>query len=192
MKRRRSCAGKQASVVGKNDQFIMLVSMSRLHYRPSLLLLALLLFAGGCQTPPAASPQPSPVAPAELAQVNAAVNRQGRPCPGDLCLSDWPDVADLDWLAAWDCKAYAVAKADRLIRQRDYAPARLEYVLIEGSPLRVTHTALLVDGRWVLDNGLRCQVCALEQFSAGLRITGRLPVAELPYLRRALQVTRHR
>ena len=186
MKRRRSCAGKQASVVGKNDQFIMLVSMSRLHYRPSLLLLALLLFAGGCQTPPAASPQPSPVAPAELAQVNAAVNRQGRPCPGDLCLSDWPDVADLDWLAAWDCKAYAVAKADRLIHL-GYHPDRLEYVLVAGPPLRVAHAALLVDDRWVLDTGLRCQVCTLEAFIGGAALQGRLPVADLPYARRALR-----
>jgi len=164
----------------------MLVSMSRLHYRPSLLLLALLLFAGGCQTPPAASPQPSPVVPAELAQVNAAVNRQGRPCPGDLCLNDWPDVADLDWLTAWDCKAYAVAKADRLIHL-GYHPDRLEYVLVAGPPLRVAHAALLVDGRWVLDTGLRCQVCTLEAFIGGATLQGRLPVADLPYARRALR-----
>ncbi|HRZ24699.1 MAG TPA: hypothetical protein P5326_11750, partial [Candidatus Contendobacter sp.] len=69
---------------------------------------------------------------------------------------------------------------------------RLEYVLIEGSPLRVTHAGLLVDGRWVLDSGLRCQVCTLEQFTAGVRLTGRLPATELPYLRQALQVTRRR
>jgi hypothetical protein len=146
-----------------------------------LLALALVLAAGGCRTlsdaaPPAVDP---------LIQVNTAVNQQGRPCPGDACLDDWPEVADLERLDAWDCKAYAVAKADRLIRQHGYDPARLEYVLVEGSPLRVTHAALLVDGRWVLDSGLRCQVCALERFAAGLRITGRLPVTELPYVRRA-------
>lgn len=152
--------------------------------------LALLLAMGGCQT--MLDPTLSAAELAALTEINIAVNHQGRSCPTDTCLENWPDVADLERLDYWDCKAYAVAKADRLIRQQDYAPARLEYVLIEGSPLRVTHTALLVDGRWVLDNGLRCQVCALEQFSAGLRITGRLPVAELPYLRRALQVTRHR
>lgn len=78
-----------------------------------LSLLALLL-AGGCQTTPALPP-PS-IAPAELVRVNTAVNQQGRPCPDDLCLSDWPDATDLDRLTAWDCKAYAVAKADRLIR----------------------------------------------------------------------------
>ena len=151
-----------------------------------LLALALLLAAGGCRTlsnaaPPATDP---------LIQVNTAVNQQGRPCPSDACLDDWPDVADLERLDAWDCKAYAVAKSDRLVRQHGYNPARLEYVLVEGPPLRVTHAALLVDGRWVLDSGLRCQVCELERFAAGLRITGRLPVAELPYLRRVPRAVR--
>ena len=152
------------------------------------LSLALLLAASGCWTlPDTTLPAPDP-----LIQVNTTVNRQGQPCLGDTCLDDWPDVADLERLDYWDCKAYAVAKADRLIRQHGYDPARLEYVLIEGLPLRVTHAALLVDGRWVLDSGLRCQICELERFAAGLRITGRLPVAELPYLRQALRVTKRR
>lgn len=156
--------------------------------RPSILLLALALplAAGGCRT----LPDTAPPATDPLIQVNTAVNRQGRPCPGDACLDDWPDVADLERLDAWDCKAYAVAKADRLNRQHGYDPARLEYVLVEGPPLRVAHAALLVDGRWVLDNGLRCHVCELEDFIAGLRIAGRLPVTELPYLRRAPQAVR--
>ena len=148
-------------------------------------VLALLLATAGCQTVPDAELT-------TLIQINTAVNRQGRPCPTDTCLDNWPDVADLERLDFWDCKAYVVAKADRLIRQQGYDPVRLEYVLIEGPSLRVTHAGLLVDGRWVLDNGSRCQVCELEQFTAGLRIAGRLPVTELPYLRQALQVTRHR
>ena len=158
--------------------------------RPSILLLALALplAAGGCRTLPDTAPPAAE--PAPLLQVNTAVNRQGRPCPGDACLDDWPDVADLERLDAWDCKAYAVAKADRLIGQHGYDPARLEYVLVEGPPLRVSHAALLVDGRWVLDNGLRCQVCELEDFIAGLRIAGRLPVTELPYLRRVPRAVR--
>ncbi len=156
----------------------------------SPLALALLLAAGGCRTVPDPAPLTAELIP--LIQVNAAVNQQGRPCPGDTCLDGWPDVADLERLDAWDCKAYAVAKADRLIRQHGYDPARLEYVLIEGPPLRVTHAALLVDGRWVLDNGLRCQVCELERFSAGLRVTGRLPVTELPYLRQVPRVGKRR
>ena len=151
-----------------------------------LLALALLLAAGGCRTlsnaaPPATDP---------LIHVNTAVNQQGRPCLSDACLEDWPDVADLERLDAWDCKAYAVAKADRLVRQHGYDPARLEYVLVEGHPLRVAHAALLVDGRWVLDSGPRCQVCELESFAAGLRITGRLPVTDLPYLRRVPRAAR--
>ena len=157
---------------------------------PPLLALALLLAASGCRTLPDTAPLAPELAP--LIQVNTAVNRQGRLCPGDACLDDWPDVADLERLDYWDCKAYAVAKADRLIRQHGYDPARLEYVLVEGSPLRVTHAALLVDGRWVLDSGLRCQVCELEHFAAGLRVTGRLPVTELPYLRRVPRVTKRR
>ena len=80
-----------------------------------------------------------------------------------------------------------------LIHQYGYDPARLEYLLIEGPPLRVTHAALLVDGRWVLDSGPRCQdVCTLERFTAGLRVTGQLPVTELPYLRQALRITKRR
>ena len=155
-----------------------------------LFVLNLLLATGGCQTIPDSVPPAAELA--ALIEINAAVNRQGRPCPTDACLEDWPDAADLERLDYWDCKAYVVAKADRLIRQQGYDPARLEYVLIEGPPLRVTHAGLLVDGRWVLDSGSRCQVCALEQFTAGLRITGRLPVTELPYLRQALQVTKRR
>ena len=160
--------------------------------RPSIprLALALLLATGGCQTAP--DPAPPPAELAALIRINAAVNQQGRPCPGDACLDDWPEVADLQRLDYWDCKAYAVAKADRLIRQQGYDPARLEYVLIEGPPLRVTHAALLVDGRWILDSGRRCQVCELERFIAGLRVAGRLPVTELPYLRQALRVTKRR
>ncbi|WP_295577864.1 hypothetical protein [uncultured Lamprocystis sp.] len=122
-----------------------------------------------------------------LLQVNAAVNRQATSCPRDSCLDHWPEVADLPRLDYWDCKAYAVAKADRLIRQYGYAPGRLEYLLIAGAPLRVTHAALLVDGRWVLDLGLRCQVCTLERFVAGVEVTGRLPVSDLPMLMRALR-----
>ncbi len=151
------------------------------------LLLALipLLMLGSCQTAP--NPIAPVTEPALLVQVNRAVNRQGRPCPRDYCLEDWPESADLAQLEAWDCKAYAVAKAEVLIRQHGYAPERLEYVLIEGPPLRVTHAALLVDGRWVLDSGLRCEVCELERFTAGVVLTGRLPIVELPYLRRALR-----
>ena len=150
-----------------------------------LLGLIPLLTLGSCQTAPN---RIAPVTePALLLQVNRAVNRQGRPCPQDYCLEDWPESADLAQLDAWDCKAYAVAKADALIRQHGYAPERLEYVLIEGPPLRVTHAALLVDGRWVLDSGLRCEVCELERFTAGVVLTGRLPIVELPYLRRALR-----
>ena len=150
-----------------------------------LLALVPLLTLGSCQTSPN---RIAPLTePALLLQVNHAVNRQGRPCPRDYCLEDWPEIADLAQLDAWDCKAYAVAKADALIRQHGYAPERLEYVLIEGSPLRVTHAALLVDGRWVLDSGLRCEVCELERFTAGVVLAGRLPIVELPYLRRALR-----
>ncbi|MDS4021021.1 MAG: hypothetical protein RKR03_11045 [Candidatus Competibacter sp.] len=141
-------------------------------------------FTVGCQTIPVADP-PSPEL-ALLVRVNAAVNRQGPPCPRDYCLDGWPEVADLDRLDYWDCKAYAVAKADRLIRRHGYDPDRLEYLLVAGPPLRVTHAALLVDGRWVLDMGLRCQVCELERFAAGVEIAGRLPVADLPYVHRAL------
>ena len=153
--------------------------------RQATLLLILTLFASGCQTVPSAVP-PAPEA-ALLGQVNAAVNRRGRPCPDDVCLGDWPEVADLEHIDYWDCKAYAVAKADRLIHERGYDPARLEYLLIDGPSLRVTHAALLVDGRWVLDNGLRCkEVCELARFAAGARVVGRLPVADLPALSQAL------
>ncbi len=146
-----------------------------------LALLAPLLFTA-CAMRPA-----SPLAPdAALLQVNAAVNRQAKPCPRDYCRDQWPAAADLPGLEGWDCKAYAVAKADRLIRQYGYAPARLEYLLIAGAPLRITHAALLVDGRWVLDLGLRCQVCTLERFVAGVEVTGRLPVSDLPMLMKAL------
>ncbi|MCC6134024.1 MAG: hypothetical protein LM550_01715 [Candidatus Contendobacter sp.] len=144
---------------------------------------ALMLAVTGCRTPVLDVPSP----PLELAQVNAAVNRQGPVCPHDYCLDDWPAPNDLDRLEYWDCKAYAVAKADRLTHQHGYAPERLEYVLVEGPPLRVTHAALLVDDRWVLDMGLRCQVCELDRFAAGLRISGRLPIADLPYVRQALR-----
>jgi hypothetical protein len=144
----------------------------------------LLAFAAGCQIIPNANPPPPEFA--FLVQVNTAVNREGPPCPRDYCLDDWPEVADLNRLDYWDCKAYAVAKADRLIHRHGYDPDRLEYVLIAGPPLRVTHAALLVDGRWVLDMGLRCQVCELERFAAGVEIAGRLPVADLPYVHRAL------
>lgn len=163
-----------------------MLSSPRLYF--PLFLLVPVLAASGCQ----AFPDAAPPATDPLSQVNAAVNRQGQPCPVDACLDDWPDVADLEQLDYWDCKAYAVAKADRLIRQHGYDPARLEYLLIEGPPLRVTHAALLVDGRWVLDSGLRCQVCELEHFAAGVEITGRLPVTELPYLQQVPQVTKRR
>ncbi len=122
-----------------------------------------------------------------LAQISTEINRQGNPCPQDFCLDDWPNASKLSTLEYWDCKAYAVAKADQLIHQYGYDPSRLEYVLIAGQPLRVTHAALLVDGRWALDNGLRCQICSLEKFANGVEITSRLPVAELPYLQRALR-----
>lgn len=142
------------------------------------------LMAGGCATratPTATSPD------SRVLEVNTAVNRQARPCPHDYCLDHWPNPADLERLRYWDCKAYAVAKADRLIRQYGYAPARLEYVLIAGPPLRVTHAALLVDGRWVMDLGLRCEVCPLERFVGEAKITGRLPVTELPLVLDALR-----
>jgi predicted transglutaminase-like cysteine proteinase len=155
------------------------------HIHPATLLLILTLFASGCQTVPSAVP-PAPEA-ALLGQVNAAVNRRGRPCPDDVCLGDWPEVADLEGIDYWDCKAYAVAKADRLIHERGYDPARLEYLLIDGPSLRVTHAALLVDGRWVLDNGLRCkEVCELARFVGDARVIGRLLVADLPAVRQAL------
>lgn len=128
--------------------------------------------------------------PGELEEVNTAINAQSRPCPNDYCLKDWPEVFELEQLEYWDCKAYVVAKADRLIHRFGYEPARLEYLLVSGSPLRVTHAALLVDERWVLDSGVRCQqVCELEAFVAGLRIAGRLPVADLPYVREMLHTT---
>lgn len=151
-----------------------------------LLTLALLFLAPilvSCQT--AQDVLPNSALPA-LIEVNQTVNRQGAPCPGDSCLDDWPEPADLSRLDYWDCKAYSVAKAEHLIHQHGYDPARLEYVLISGPPLRVTHAALLVDGEWVLDNGLRCQVCDLQQFAAGVKIDGRLPVMELRYVRQAL------
>ena len=157
--------------------------MHRRIYDYGAALCALLLAVTGCRTPAFEVPSPPP----ELAQVNATVNRQGRLCPRDYCLDDWPAPNDLDRLEYWDCKAYAVAKADRLIHQHGYASERLEYVLVEGPPLRVTHAALLVDGRWVLDMGLRCELCELDRFAAGLRISGRLPIADLPYVRQALR-----
>lgn len=146
-----------------------------------ILFLMLLLAAVGCQT----LQNPTTLPPSELVLFNATLNRQGRACPRDYCLDHWPTAADLKQLDYWDCKAYAVAKADRLLRQHGYAPERLEYVLVEGLPLRVAHVALLVDDRWVLDSGLRCQVCTLEQFAAGLHITGRLPAADLSYVSQA-------
>ncbi len=154
-----------------------------------LLALALISTMGGCQTVPTDALPPDQRA--VLTEINATVNQQGRPCPVDSCLEDWPDAAALEQLDYWDCKAYAVAKADRLIRQSGYDPARLDYILVEGPPLHITHAALVVDGRWVLDSGLRCRdVCPLADFAAGLQVTGRLPVTELPYLRQALRVTR--
>lgn len=149
-------------------------------------VLALLvpLLGGACAMRPAPPMSPD----LALLQVNAAVNRLAKPCPRDSCLDHWPAVADLPRLGYWDCKAYAVAKADWLIRRHGYAPARLEYLLIAGAPLRVTHAALLVDGRWVLDLGLRCQVCELERFVAGVEVTGRLPVSDLPVLMKALRL----
>lgn len=143
------------------------------------------LWLGGCASP-APSTVPAPSIEATLSEVNTAVNRQGLRCPRDYCQAHWPEPAELDRLEYWDCKAYAVAKADRLIRQYGYAPARLEYLLIAGPPLRVTHAALLVDGRWVMDLGLRCQVCELERFVDRATITGRLPVSELPLVTRVL------
>ena len=154
-----------------------------IHYRWTFFS-ALLLVAVGCQT--VSDPLPPPP---ELARINTAINHHGPLCPHDYCLEDWPAPADLDRLEYWDCKAYAVAKADQLIRLYGYAPERLEYVLVEGPPLRVAHAALLFDGRWVLDIGLRCQLCELDQFASGLRITGRLPVADLPYVRKALRAS---
>lgn len=161
-----------------------------LHSSAALLVMALLLTGGGCGAVPEAAPPTTELA--LVIEVNTAVNRQGRSCPDDACLADWPDITNLEQLDQWDCKAYVVAKADRLIRQQGYNPARLEYILVEGPPLRVTHAALLVDGRWVLDSGLLCQVCELQQFIAGLRVTGRLPVTELPYLQQALRATQRR
>ncbi len=158
-----------------------------IHIDLTFMMPALSLILVGCQTALDAPRQPSP---APLAHINTLVNQQGRPCPQDYCLDDWPEPGDLNQLEYWDCKAYAIAKADRLIHQHGYDPARLEYILISGLPLRVTHTALLVDGHWVLDIGLRCQVCTLEQFTAGLHIDGRLPVTELRYARQALRTTR--
>lgn len=152
-----------------------------------LLLLWLPLGLAGCALPPSDGSAP----PALLTQVNAMINRAAHPCPRDVCLEDWPDPTTLAQLETWDCKAYAVAKADRLIRRHAYHPERLEYILVEGAPLRVTHAALLVDGRWVLDSGLRCQqVCELPSFVSGLRLTGRLAVSDLAYLQRAAAQSR--
>jgi len=131
--------------------------------------------AGGGWLPDSSDTAPPAAEPAPLLQVNTAVNRQGRPCPGDACLDDWPDVADLERLDAWDCKAYAVAKADRLIGQHGYDPARLEYVLVEGPPLRVSHAALLVDGR--LGNGQRPALPGVRAGGLHRRSAHRRPAA---------------
>ena len=125
---------------------------------------------------------------AVLERVNSEVNRRAIPCPHDYCLDRWPDTTDLKRIANWDCKAYAVAKADRLMRDYGYTSDRLEYVLISGPSLRVTHAVLLVDGRWVLDQGLRCQVCPLERFTAGVVVTGRIPIEDLHFV---IEAQRH-
>ena len=151
-----------------------------------LLMIGLSLGLSGC-----ASPTRRWVAPEQLEVINAAVNRRGLPCPQDVCLEQWPEPAALAQLTAWDCKAYAVAKANWLIHHSGYDPDRLEYILIEGTPLRVTHAALLVDGRWVMDSGLRCQVCPLEHFAHGLRVAGRLAVSDLAYLRYLMASPQH-
>jgi predicted transglutaminase-like cysteine proteinase len=122
-----------------------------------------------------------------LERLNTIVNRQGHTCPRDYCLSHWPDESELNQLDYWDCKAYAVAKAGRLMRDYGYSPDRLEYLLITGHPLRVTHAALLVDGRWVLDQGVRCDVCDLDRFVDGFRIVGRLKVGDLKWVTQVLK-----
>jgi predicted transglutaminase-like cysteine proteinase len=122
-----------------------------------------------------------------LESVNRNVNQQGHACPRDYCISHWPDESDLNRLHYWDCKAYAVAKAGRLMRDYGYSPERLEYILIAGDPLRVTHAALLVDGVWVLDQGVRCDVCDLEKFADGFKIVGRLKVGDLKWIIQVLQ-----
>lgn len=122
-----------------------------------------------------------------LKRLNEKVNRQGHACPLDYCLSHWPDESELKRLDYWDCKAYAVAKAGRLMREYGYSPERLEYVLVAGDPLRVTHAALLVDGRWVLDQGVRCDVCGLDKFTDGVKIVGRLRVADLKWVTQVLK-----
>ena len=165
--------------------------------RPPLLLalltsILLLAMISACSFHAGVTPLHTTQPPLFLTQANHTINHRGRPCTQDLCLADWPEVADLEHLAVWDCKAYAIAKADWLIRRHGYDPARLEYVLVEGPPLRVAHVALLVDGLWVMDSGLRCQVCTLESFRAGLRLSGRLPVTDLPCLRRVLRAAQPR
>ena len=142
-------------------------------------LLSVVIF--GCTSPPVVPET------AFLMRLNASVNRQGRTCPRDYCLSHWPDESALNRLDYWDCKAYAVAKAVRLMRDYGYSPERLEYVLISGDPLRVTHAALLVDGRWVLDQGVRCDVCSLDRFADGVRIVGRLKVSDLKWVTQVLR-----
>jgi hypothetical protein len=122
-----------------------------------------------------------------LTRVNEMVNRQGNPCPLDYCLDAWPDPSDLKRIVYWDCKAYAVAKADRLMREFGYAPSRLESILVSGRSLAVTHAALIVDGQWVLDQGVRCDVCKLEKFTHGVNIVGRLRVDDLKWVSEVLQ-----
>ena len=122
-----------------------------------------------------------------LTRLNDNVNRLANNCPRDYCLNHWPDESELKLLDYWDCKAYAVAKAGRLMRDYGYSPERLEYVLVAGDPLRVTHAALLVDGRWVLDQGVRCDVCGLDSFTDGVKIVGRLRVTDLKWVTQVLK-----
>lgn len=122
-----------------------------------------------------------------LERLNATVNRQGLPCSRAYCLDHWPAVSELERIPQWDCKAYAVAKADRLIRSYGYSPDRLEYLVVSGPGLRVSHAALLVDGRWVLDQGLRCQVCDLDRFASGGVTLARVPVQDLHWVTEAME-----
>lgn len=123
-----------------------------------------------------------------LKKINAQVNHGGRPCRRDYCTADWPLAEELAELPYWDCKAYAVAKAERLTAEFGFAPQRLEYIVVAGAPLRVPHATLLVDDHIILDSGTLCRICALEIISAPLEIIGRLPFADLEPLIKTLRL----
>lgn len=125
-----------------------------------------------------------------LVEVNTQVNHDRPSCPKDYCSADWPLSEELADLEYWDCKARAIAKAERLIKEYRFSPERLAYVLINSPSLRVAHTALLVDNAVVLDNGAICQICDLETFIQEARLEGILPVADLESMVKAVRFSR--